>query len=139
VNSQRPPPPTARRRTPRIDVSEAVGTRAVPASPDPNDEYADPGNEERLEALSEQARFLPSIGEEGNLRGVLVTDIQAGSTLERVGLMNGDVVVSIGGIALQNAAQVIPTLQALDLSAGTTLLVERGGSSTTIAVPPGSI
>jgi type II secretory pathway component PulC len=139
VNSQRPPAPTARRRTPRIDVSEAIGNTAVPASPDPNLEYSDLGNEERLKSLSEQARFAPSLGEEGGLRGVLVTDIAAGSQLESIGLRNGDIVVSIGGIPLQDPAQVIPTLQGLDLSAGTTLLVERGGAATTISVPPGSI
>ncbi len=73
------------------------------------------------------------------MRGVLVTDIQAGSQLESIGLRNGDIVVSIGGVPLQNPAQVIPTLQGLDISAGTTLLVERGGAATTISVPPGSI
>jgi type II secretion system protein C len=139
VNSQRPPPQTASRRTPRIDVSHAVGNTAVPASPDPNAEYSDPRTEQTLQALSEQARFAPSLGDEGSLRGVLVTDIQAGSQLESIGLRNGDVVVSIGGIPLQNPAQVIPTLQQLDLAAGTTLLVERGGAATTLSVPPGSI
>ncbi len=61
VNSQRPPPQTARRRTPRIDVSEAIGNSAFPASPDPNQEYSDPRTEETLQALSEQARFAPSL------------------------------------------------------------------------------
>ena len=89
--------------------------------------------------LSQQARFLPQFGDAGELRGIVITDIRASSTLERIGLRDGDVVLAIGDNRIENAEQVVPALRSLDLSTNIEIEIERGGSLQVVEVPAGTL
>lgn len=97
------------------------------------------GGDQMLVNLSGQARYKPLLDENGQLRGVAVLDVRPDSTLERLGLRSGDVVVSVAGVRVDNSAAAFNALRALDPSAGGEVLVERGGLPTRITVPPGAL
>lgn len=92
-----------------------------------------------LAQLANQARYAPYRDEDGNLRGVALMDIRPDSTLERIGLRSGDVVVSIAGVKVDNTPQAFDALRSLNPRAGGEVLVERRGIPTRIAVPPGAL
>jgi S1-C subfamily serine protease len=89
--------------------------------------------------LSSQARYKPLLDENGQLRGVAVLDVRPDSTLERLGLRSGDVVVSVAGVRVDNSAAAFNALRGLDPRAGGQVMVERGGLPTVITVPPGAL
>jgi S1-C subfamily serine protease len=97
------------------------------------------GNDQMLVNLSSQARYKPLLDENGQLRGVAVLDVRPDSTLERLGLRSGDVVVSVAGVRVDNSAAAFNALRAIDPRAGGEVLVERGGLPTRITVPPGAL
>ncbi len=97
------------------------------------------GNDQMLVNLSAQARYKPLMDEEGNLRGVALLDVRPDSTLERLGLRSGDVVVSVAGVRVDNSAAAFNALRSIDPAAGGEVLVERGGLPTRITVPPGAL
>jgi hypothetical protein len=126
------PPPTAARPAPLrtrpsgrdLDVPEAP-----PASPD---------SEETLRTLASQARFLPEFGDGGQVQGIAVSNVQAGSTLERLGLRDGDVVVSVAGHRVDNP-QTPQMLRGLPLTQPFSVEIVRGGAPTTLQVPAGAL
>ncbi len=119
----------------------------VPASAAARDDDGETGSEvqevvnsdQLLVNLSSQARYRPLLDESGQLHGVAVMDVRPDSTLERIGLRSGDVVVSIAGVKVDNTSQAFDALRALNPSAGGEVVVERGGVPTRIAVPPGAL
>lgn len=128
----RPLPRAAPDAPPAAPAEEDLDPQAATGSPEP-------AADARLQALSQQARFLPEFGEEGRLRGIAVTEIRPGSALERIGLRDGDIVLSIDGTAIEQADQVVPSLRGLDLSRGVAVEVERGGARTLLEAPPGTL
>jgi len=133
------------RRTAMSSRAKARRATAVPASADPAEELAsgEPretlSNEQLLLQLSKQARYAPLLDENGKLRGVALMDIRPDSTLERLGLRNGDVVVSVAGVKVDNTSKAYDALRALNPRAGGEVLVERRGVPTRITIEPGSI
>lgn len=97
------------------------------------------GNDQLLVNLSQQARYKPLLGDDGQLRGVAILDVRPDSALERIGLRSGDVVVSVAGVPVDNTSQAFNALRALNPRAGGEVLVERGGLPTRITVPPGAL
>ncbi len=89
--------------------------------------------------LSSQARYAPLLDGEGQLRGVAILDVLPDSTLERLGLRSGDVVVSVAGVRVDNSSAAFDALRALNPRAGGEVLVERQGVPTRITVPPGAL
>jgi type II secretory pathway component PulC len=136
----RPPPVRAKRRAaPGGDAASADGadgTDAAESAATSADEL-DPDVEERLRELSTQARFLPDFAEEGGLRGIVVRDLQAGTTLERLGLQNGDVILAVEGRRIEQTDNVFEVLRGLELSEGATVELERSGALRTLEVPAG--
>ena len=129
-------------------ASRARATRAsaVPASAARGqDDDADSevtqavSNDQLLVNLSAQARYKPLLDSEGKLHGVAILDVRPDSTLERLGLRSGDVVVAVAGVPVDNSSQAFDALRALNPRAGGELLVERGGLPTRITVPPGAL
>jgi type II secretion system protein C len=127
--------------------ARAARATAVPASAAAQDGEGETGSEvtqavsaeQLLLSLSSQARYAPLLDEGGKLRGVALMDIRPDSTLERLGLRSGDVVVSVAGVKVDNSSQAFDALRALDPRAGGEVLVERGGVPTRIAVPAGTL
>ena len=136
--------PEARRvRTaPRL---RATRTSAVPASAarDQDGEAGSKvtqqvGNDQLLVSLASQARYAPMLDGDGQIHGVAIMDVRPDSTLERLGLRSGDVVVSVGGVPVDSSSKAFNALRALNPSAGGEVMVERGGLPTRITVPPGA-
>ncbi len=95
-------------------------------------------NDDLLAELSRQARFQPVLDEQGRLRGVALLGILPDSTLERFGLLSGDMVTHVAGVKVDNTANAYNTLRGLDLSKGVDLTVLRRGARTTVSIPPGA-
>lgn len=133
VRRLRPRPRAAVRdlgRGPAETDDDAIDSPPASPAPEPED---------RLVELSQQARFLPEFGDAGELRGIVVTDIREGSTLERIGLRDGDVVLAIGDNRIENHEEVVPALRSLDLASDIAIEIERGGEPQTIDVPGGAL
>ena len=134
------------RRARRAARARATRASAVPASAARSqDGEADAqvaeavSNDQLLVNLSSQARYKPMLDAEGNLRGVAIIDVRPDSTLERLGLRSGDVVVSVAGVRVDNSPAALGALRGINPRAGGEVLVERGGVPTRITVPPGSL
>jgi type II secretory pathway component PulC len=137
---------TARRERAAAKASTARA-EAVPASAAVQDEAGEASSEvtqpltaeQLLVTLAGQARYAPLLDDAGQLRGVALMDVRPDSTLERLGLRSGDVVVSVAGVKVDNTTKAFDALRALDPRAGGEVLIERGGVPTRIAVPPGAL
>jgi type II secretion system protein C len=133
------------RRTAFSSRSLARHTATVPASPDAQEDAASTEtketltNEQLLLQLSKQARYAPLLDDDGKLRGVALMDIRPDSTLERIGLRNGDVVVSVAGVKVDNTSRAYDALRAINPRAGGEVVVERRGVPTRIAVAAGAL
>jgi type II secretion system protein C len=135
----------ARRARAALKAS-ASRASAVPASAASDDEDEDAGgrskplnSQELLAQLANQARYAPYHDGDGKLHGVALMDVRPDSTLERLGLRSGDVVISIAGVRVDNTTKAFDALRSLNPRAGGEVLVERGGVPTRIAVPPGAL
>lgn len=126
-------------------ATRATRATAAPASAGAGDEAgetvaAKPVDSQALLAqLANQARYAPYHDEDGVLRGVALMDIRPDSTLERIGLRSGDVVISIAGVKVDNTTKAFDALRSLNPRAGGEVLVQRRGIPTRIAVPPGAL
>jgi len=129
---------TARARTARASAVPASAARGEPGEAD-SEATQSVSNDQLLVNLSAQARYKPLLDGEGNLHGVAILDVRPDSTLERLGLRSGDVVVSVAGVPVDNSSQAFDALRALNPRAGGEVLVERGGLPTRITVPPGAL
>ncbi len=131
------------RRAQAAKAREASATARAAAQPDagePGSEVAHESSAEQvLTRLASQARYSPLLDEGGKLRGVALMDIRADSTLARLGLRSGDVVISVAGVNVDNSPRSVDTLRSLDPRAGGEVLVERAGVPTRIEVPPGAL
>jgi type II secretory pathway component PulC len=128
-----PPPPSAARPAPVRGTRPSGRDLDVPEAPP-----ASPDSEETLRTLASQARFLPEFGEAGQVQGIAVSNVQAGSTLERLGLRDGDVVVSVAGHRVDNP-QTPQMLRGLPLTQPFSVEIVRGGAPTTLQVPAGAL
>ncbi len=64
----------------------------------------------------------------GQVKGFVLTQIRSDSVYEKMGFENGDVVRSINGIELNDAARAIQTLQAMRTEANLEVTYERNGT-----------
>jgi general secretion pathway protein C len=87
----------------------------------------------KLSTVLEDARAVPFI-EGGAIKGFTLLEVSQGSVYEKLGLKNGDVVASINGVELNDAARAIQTLNALRNESKIELSVLRGGQATTLKV-----
>jgi len=134
------------RRARSVAKPRAPRATAVPANAAADDDDGDSGSatpplnsQELLAQLANQARYAPFHDEAGKLHGVALMDIRPDSTLERLGLRSGDVVVSIAGVKVDNTTKAFDALRSINPRAGGEVLVERRGVPTRIAVPPGAL
>jgi type II secretory pathway component PulC len=88
--------------------------------------------------LSRQADFSPQFGEGGALHGIQIGDVRPGSTLERVGLQRGDLVVAVNGTAVRSVSS-LASLRGVALENGFPIDVIRAGMPTTLRVPAGEL
>jgi general secretion pathway protein C len=98
---------SAERRLARTRLAEA---RAASAAPVPR-EQVQQALRNPAELFS-QARMLPKY-EEGQMRGVQVSQIKPGSLFEQVGLREGDVITSLNGVSINGPEQSTQVLQEL--------------------------
>jgi type II secretory pathway component PulC len=135
------------RRERAAEKARNARAEAVPASAAAQDEEGEASSEvtqpltteQLLVNLASQARYAPLLDEAGQLRGVALMDVRPDSTLERLGLRSGDVVVSVAGVKVDNTTKAFDALRALNPRAGGEVLIERQGVPTRIAVPPGAL
>ena len=90
------------------------------------------------QSLARQARFVPQVGEEGLIRGIALLDVQPDSALARAGFQNGDLLVSINGVSVENTAAAYDALNRADPNQGGPIGILRGGRPQTIVIAPGA-
>jgi general secretion pathway protein C len=86
--------------------------------------------------LLSQARILPKY-EQGQMRGVQVSQIKPGSVFEQMGLQEGDLVTSVNGVAIDSPEQSALVLQ--QLSSGNAIevgIVGANGQTSTKTLQP---
>ncbi len=133
-------PPARARVSASARAARGPNASEVPASAAFEDDApAAASAEQLLVTLSGQARYAPVQDASGKLRGVALMDVRPDSTLERIGLRSGDVVISVAGVKVDNTPRAFDALRALDPRAGGEVLIERQGVPTRIAVPPGAL
>ncbi|MES2614857.1 MAG: type II secretion system protein GspC [Bdellovibrionota bacterium] len=87
----------------------------------------------KLSSALEEARAVPYLVG-GQIKGFTISQIVPDSVYSKLGLQNGDVVSSINGIELNDAARAIQTLNSLRSESNIALEVTRGGQSITLKV-----
>jgi S1-C subfamily serine protease len=110
---------------------DAAEEASAPASPDTE-------ADEALRSLASQARFLPEFGQAGEVRGIAVQNLVPGSQLERLGLRNGDLVVSVAGHRVQDPSSA-QALRGMSLQQAFAVEILRAGAPTTLQVPAGAL
>jgi type II secretion system protein C len=83
-----------------------------------------------------QARMLPSYDENGELRGLKLSQIKAGSRLQAAGFQEGDVVRSVNGTEIASPAQGLRILREIDASEAVEVEVERAGELMALEYSP---
>jgi len=91
-------------------------------------------NDEIMAQLALQARFVPSLDNQGKLRGVAVLNVVPDSMLERLGLQSDDVVTAIQGVAVDSSGAALNAARSLNLAQPVTLAILRHGAPTTLVV-----
>lgn len=81
----------------------------------------------------EEAKATPNVVG-GQIKGFVITNITQGSVYSKIGLKDGDVVSSINGIELNDAARAIQTLNAMRSESTIELQIIRGGQPLTFKV-----
>jgi general secretion pathway protein C len=85
--------------------------------------------------LLSQARVAP-LFEEGEMVGLQVSSIKAGSVLENVGIENGDVITELNGLAINSAEQLPKAMEEMSQAGEITFVVEREGEKRTVSFVP---
>lgn len=85
--------------------------------------------------LLSQARVAPRF-EEGEMVGLQVSSIQAGSVLENVGIENGDVITELNGLAINSAEQLPKAMEEMSQAGEITFVIERDGEKRTVSFVP---
>jgi type II secretion system protein C len=122
---------SARRQAPDLGVNVqrlAEDRYSVPRS-DVDELLSNP------EALFSQARIAPHI-EDGEMTGLQVNSIQAGSVLKGVGIENGDVITELNGLAITSAEQMPRILEEISQAGEITFVVNRAGEMRTLSFVP---
>ena len=65
-----------------------------------------------------------------------VTRLRKGSSAEKAGFQNGDVLISLNGVELSDAASTLQQMRNADLSEGILVEVDRDGERVTIELGP---
>ncbi len=79
-------------------------------------------------ALYSQARILPKVDEGGQIAGLEISAIQAGSVFEQAGIQDGEVITEIDGVPLSNMGKSSQIMS---------LLTDQGEVSLTLETPDG--
>jgi len=79
-------------------------------------------------ALYSQARILPKVDEDGQLAGLEISAIKAGSVFEQAGIEDGEVITEIDGVPISNIGKNSQVMS---------LLADQGGVSLTLETPDG--
>jgi serine protease Do len=74
-----------------------------------------------------------------NLRGAIVTAVQANSPAAKVGLRSGDVITSVGGESVRNANELTRKVGAMAPGSSTQLTVLRQGNESSLSVTLGQM
>lgn len=82
-------------------------------------------------ALFSQARILPKY-EEGQMVGVQLNAIQAGSLFEQIGIQNGDTITEFNGINITNQQDSAAVLRQLTEASQFNVTVDRNGEPVTL-------
>ncbi|PYD60161.1 endopeptidase [Novacetimonas maltaceti] len=90
-----------------------------------------------LAPLTPDAR--QQLGLDENVHGVVVSDVQPGSSAEQAGIHAGDVIQAVGNKPVENPRATVSAIrQALEINHSVLLRVVRNGQSIFVAVTPGS-
>jgi general secretion pathway protein C len=84
--------------------------------------------------LFSQAQILPKY-EEGEMVGVQVSAIQAGSLFEEIGIKDGDVITELNGIKINSPEESSQALQEILNAPEVSVTFENEGGTQTISVP----
>jgi general secretion pathway protein C len=113
---------------------EAIGIAPPPTITSPtNPLLPAPSAPVSASALASGARFAPRFGRSG-VDGFTVEQQGDGSVLRAAGIQPGDVIVSVNGQRVQDAADVTRIQQQLGRSGEATVIVERGGNEVPVRV-----
>ena len=123
------PTRTAARRPPRRS------SRRDRADTDPKDRLRELAKSRGAAAIFSQARILPRY-EDGQMVGIQVSKIEAGSLFEEVGLQDGDTITAVNGEPIDNPAASKGLIDALRKGEAITPTVEdSSGNSREIEIP----
>ncbi|GBQ32373.1 Do family serine endopeptidase [Gluconacetobacter azotocaptans] len=79
------------------------------------------------------------LGLDGTVRGVVVSDVQAGSAAEQAGIHAGDVIQAVGNKPVENPGATVTAVRAaLKANQSVLLRILRNGQNIFVAVTPGS-
>ena len=118
-------------RKPRAARRRTSGTRSTARPPKPP-----PDLEETIRnpaQLFSQARILPKY-EDGEMVGVQVSAIQAGSLFEEIGVKDGDVITELNGIKINSPEESFKLLQEVTQAGKFTFTVEGEDGSETFSL-----
>lgn len=82
---------------------------------------------ENLPALLQQARVVPELGADGQVRCYKMVEIQPGSVYEKLGLRIGDCLVGVNGEQVNSPQKAMESFQTLKTAPEIKLTVDRGG------------
>jgi len=119
---------SARRR------ARANGDASRASADDPQSE-ATPAGVDSIESTMQTAglRLRPDF-ENGRMRGLHVIEIGSATLLKRNGLISGDVLLAVNGIAITSPAHAEAALRALSGAEEARVLIDRGGQERTLTV-----
>ncbi len=86
-----------------------------------------------LSKILEDARAIPNVVN-GQIKGFAVTQIVPDSVYSKLGLKSGDIISSINGMELNDAARAIQTLNSMKNENKLELRIQRGGESVSLKV-----
>jgi type II secretion system protein C len=127
--------PRARGRTPSGSLAGRVRQLAQKAEEASSGRAPTPRSAGPVSILT-QARMLPSYDEDGELRGLKLSGIKAGSQLQAAGFQEGDVVRSVNGTEIASPAQGLRILREIDASEAVEVEVERAGELMALEYSP---
>lgn len=85
------------------------------------------------DAAFEHGRYVP-VSDDETQRGYRVFGLRVGQLLARVGLLNGDLVLRVNGVALSSTHVAREVVDGLLEADAVELLIERRGEETTLRV-----
>ena len=86
--------------------------------------------------LLSQARLVRLPAEEGSPGAYSITRLRKGGSAEKAGFQNGDVLISLNGVQLLDAASTLQQIREVNLSTGIQVVVDRDGERVMIELGP---